>query len=72
MKVYLDNCCFNRSFDDQTQPAVILETLAKLYIQELVLKSKLDLVWSYALKYENSRNIGKAKRAAIAQLPLSL
>ena len=66
-KVYLDNCCFNRPFDDQTQPKVIIETLAKLYVQELVLKSELDLVWSYILKYENSRNIVAAKRTAIAQ-----
>jgi predicted nucleic acid-binding protein len=46
---------------------VILETLAKLYIQEQVLNHRLDLVWSYVLKYENSRNIGEAKRTAVAQ-----
>ena len=56
-KIYLDNCCYNRPYDDQTQPKVILETLAKLYIQELVLDQKLELVWSYILKFENSRNI---------------
>ena len=66
-KIYLDNCCFNRPFDDQTQPKVVIETLAKLYVQELVLKSELDLVWSYILKYENSRNIVAAKRTAIAR-----
>jgi hypothetical protein len=58
LKVYLDNCCFNRPYDDQIQPKVILETPAKLYIQELALNHRLHLVWSYALKYENSRNIG--------------
>jgi predicted nucleic acid-binding protein len=67
LKIYLDSCCFNRPYDDQIQPRVILETLAKLYVQELVLESKLALVWSYVLKYENSRNIGEAKRVAIAQ-----
>jgi predicted nucleic acid-binding protein len=67
LKIYLDNCCFNRPYDDQKQPKVILETLAKLYIQELALNHRLDLVWSYALKYENSRNVGEAKRTAIAQ-----
>jgi len=66
-KIYLDNCCFNRPFDDQEQPKVVIETLAKLYVQERVLKSELDLVWSYILKYENSRNIVEAKRMAIAR-----
>jgi hypothetical protein len=47
-KIYLDNCCFNRPYDDQIQPKVILETLAKLYIQERVLKQEIDLVWSCA------------------------
>ena len=30
MKVYLDNCCFNRPFDDQTQLVVRLETDANI------------------------------------------
>jgi predicted nucleic acid-binding protein len=66
LKIYLDNCCFNRPYDDQTEPNVVVETLAKLYIQELVFKHELDLVWSYVLKFENSKNIFKAKRIAIA------
>jgi len=65
--IYLDNCCFNRPYDDQSQPKVAIETLAKLYIQELVIKHELDIVWSYILKFENSRNIFEAKREAIAQ-----
>ena len=67
MKIYLDNCCYNRPYDEQAQPKVILETLAKLYIQELVLNRKIDLVWSYVLKFENSQNILESKRTAIAQ-----
>ena len=66
-KIYLDNSCYNRPYDDQVQPKVILETLAKLYIQEHVLKQEIDLVWSYVLKFENSRNVLESKRAAIAQ-----
>jgi len=27
MRIYLDTCCFNRPFDDQTQLAVRLETV---------------------------------------------
>lgn len=53
MKIYLDNCCFNRPYDDQTQIRISLETQAKLYVQDLVKNKKLDLVTSYVLWYEN-------------------
>ena len=33
MRVYLDNCCYNRPFDDQAQLRIRLETEAKLEIQ---------------------------------------
>lgn len=29
-RIYLDNCCFNRPYDDQTQAKVLFETQAKL------------------------------------------
>ena len=35
LKVYLDNCCFNRPFDDQTSLVVNMESIAKLYIQSM-------------------------------------
>ena len=54
MKIYLDNCCFNRPYDDQTQIRISLETQAKLYLQDLVKKKELSLVTSYILWYENS------------------
>ena len=38
MKIYLDNCCFYRPYDDQTQIRISLETQAKLYVQDLVKK----------------------------------
>ena len=36
MRVYLDNCCYNRPFDDQSQLKVRLETEAKLAIQAMM------------------------------------
>lgn len=33
MRIYLDNCCYNRPFDDQAQLCVCLETVAKLAVQ---------------------------------------
>lgn len=56
MKIYLDNCCFNRPFDDQSQLRIRLESEAKLKIQEDIRSGIHMLVWSYILDYENSRN----------------
>ncbi|GHT42995.1 hypothetical protein FACS189437_10860 [Bacteroidia bacterium] len=64
-RIYLDNCCFNRPYDDQVQQRIIFETQAKLYIQEQVLNKHIELVWSYILEFENSRNLSEAIRNAI-------
>lgn len=56
MRVYLDNCCFNRPFDDQRQLRIRLESEAKLRIQELIRDGSLQLAWSYILDFENSNN----------------
>lgn len=56
MRIYLDNCCFNRPFDDQAQIRVRLEAEAKLKIQEEIRSGRLQLVWSYILDYENNKN----------------
>ena len=56
MLIYLDNCCFNRPYDDQSHSNVFLETQAKLVIQENILSGKYQLVWSYILQYENDQN----------------
>ena len=55
-KVYLDNCSFNRPYDNQLHPMIRLETEAKLLIQHEILKGNLGLVWSFILHYENSDN----------------
>ncbi len=65
MKVYLDNCCFNRPYDNQSQLLIKLETEAKLRIQEWIKDQKILLVWSFMLDYENSANPGSSKRNAI-------
>ncbi|MDR2732053.1 MAG: PIN domain-containing protein [Fibromonadaceae bacterium] len=67
MKIYLDNCCYNRPFDDQTQLRVSLETQSKLFIQALVVKEKVELVWSYILSLENTKNPYENKRLSISR-----
>lgn len=65
MRIYLDNCCFNRPFDDQSQIRVRLEAEAKLKIQEEIRSGRLLLAWSYILDYENNRNPYQERREQI-------
>jgi hypothetical protein len=65
-KIYLDNCSYNRPFDDQSPVKTRMETEAKLYIQSEIRNGKYLLVWSYMLDYENNDNPYKEKRNAIA------
>lgn len=67
MRVYLDNCCYNRPYDDQSQMRISLEAQAKLHIQDLIRDDELELAASYVLTYENSRNPYPYKRLAIAR-----
>lgn len=65
MRMYLDNCCFNRPFDNQDSLTVRLETEAKLHIQGMVKAGTLALGWSYVLDYENAANPYEERRAEI-------
>jgi predicted nucleic acid-binding protein len=56
MRIYLDNCCFNRPFDNQSQIRIYIESHAKLFVQEKIWLDELELVWSYILDYENRFN----------------
>jgi len=66
IRLYLDNCCFNRPFDDQSQLLVRLETEAKLFIQEEIKKGTFELVWSYILELENDVNPNFQRKDNIA------
>jgi len=65
LNIYLDNCCFNRPYDDQTQLRIEIETKAKLFIQSLVADDKVSLTTSSMLKYENGKNPFVERRLAI-------
>ena len=52
MRVYLDNCCYNRPFDPQSDFRIHLETMAKVRVQALKKSSAIEYVWSDALDYE--------------------
>ena len=67
IRLYLDNCCFNRPYDDQSHFTVWLEAEVKLFVQKLVLQGIFDMVWSYMLDYENSSNPYEERRREIAK-----
>ena len=65
LRIYLDNCCFNRPYDDQSQLRISLETQAKLHIQGLIISDQFELTSSYMLDYECSRNPHEMRRMTI-------
>ena len=65
MRIYMDNCCFNRPFDDQSDIRIRLETEAKLYIQEKIINREIELAWSYIIDYENLFNPFEERRNTI-------
>lgn len=65
MRVYLDNCMFNRPFDNQAQIRIRLESEAKLYVQDKIKSKVIELVWSYILEIENLQNPHDERRIAI-------
>jgi predicted nucleic acid-binding protein len=67
MRIYLDNCSFNRPFDSQNSLKIKLEAQAKLYIQQLVMEKKLELVWSFILEYENDNNPFEERKVRISK-----
>ncbi len=65
ISVYLDNCCYNRPYDDQTQLRISLESQSKMYIQRLIIEKRLKLVYSFISEYENSKNPYEIRRTSI-------
>ena len=69
MRIYLDNCCFNRPYDDQSFLSIKLETEAKLNIQERIKSGQIALAlgWSHILDFENNANPYLEKRFEIQE-----
>ncbi|MDR0475889.1 MAG: PIN domain protein [Treponema sp.] len=65
IKIYLDNCTYNRPFDDKDQITIRMEAEAKLQIQENIRKGVYELTWSYMNEYENNDNPYDDKQEAI-------
>ena len=67
MKIYLDNCCFNRPYDEQVYETIRLEAEAKLFVQEKIHNGDIGLVWSFMLDFENNANPYDNQKESIAE-----
>lgn len=62
LRIYLDNCCYNRPFDEQSEQRVWEESQAKIKIQTRIKTYEYELASSYTLRYEYSRIKDDSKR----------
>ncbi|GMO62070.1 MAG: hypothetical protein Ta2A_08490 [Treponemataceae bacterium] len=67
VKIYLDNCCYNRPYDDQSNIFNFVETEAKLAIQQMIKDKTVEMVWSDVLDFENNDNPFEERRLEIAK-----
>ena len=65
MRIYLDMCCFNHPYDDQTQPRIRIETETKVVIQQKIKNAECELLWSSILDFECAKNPFEEHRIAI-------
>ncbi|BCB96283.1 hypothetical protein JZK55_12050 [Dissulfurispira thermophila] len=56
MKIYLDLCVYNRPFDDQRQPRIMIETIEFLVLLSKAIDGEITTVNSFVLEDENSKN----------------
>ena len=68
MKIYLDNCCYNRPFDDQTQERIHLESEAILTILKRGQTGLYHIVGSDILELEIERMQDTAKKYRVKEL----
>ena len=65
LKIYFDNCCYGRPYDNQNDLRIYNETQAKMTIQSLVKYKALDLVYSTVTIEEISDYPIEANRISI-------
>jgi len=68
IRVYLDNCCLNRPFDDQRQARIRLESEAIMAIIEQIQSGKLNWISSDAIDIELSYAPDNIKRQRVTWL----
>ncbi len=64
-KIYLDNCCLSRPFDDQTQPRIRLETEAIVLIIEHFYAGQWEWISSEVSTFEANQNLDLRQRLQV-------
>lgn len=65
LKLYLDNCCYNRPFDDLTQEKVNLEASAIETIFRMHINKEIEIYKSMAIDFEISKINYENKRRQV-------
>lgn len=68
MRIYIDLCVYNRPFDDQSQPRIMLESMCFIVIMSRVPSGDIKIINSFALEYENSKNLKIENRIIIEDM----
>ena len=68
MRIYLDVCCLNRPFDEQSQDRIKIETDAVLSILNRCCTGKWELLGSEAIDFEISQIPDDERRAEVEAL----
>lgn len=65
LKIYLDSCCYNRPFDDQTQAKIVQETNAIIDIINYTITKNVKIYTSSLVEYEMASNKNISKREKV-------
>ncbi len=68
VKIYMDNCCYNRLFDDRSNIKNYLEREAVLLVLELLYEDQVEVVGSDVLLKEMSAIKDSVKRKRVQEL----
>jgi len=65
---YLDACCLNRPFDDQTQDRIRIEAESVIIQLKISLTGKIKLIGSDVLKHEISKTPDPVRKSQLSSL----
>lgn len=68
MIIYLDNCCYNRPFDDQTQERIHLESEVVLTVLKMGQMKQVVITGSDILELEMNRMKDENKKRKVLDL----
>ena len=68
IRIYLDTCCYNRPFDDQTDEKIHIETEAIITIFRMKDENKVKIIGSEIIDYETENIIDTGKKMKVSNI----